>query len=582
MLHLTGLYRCAAVATLALAGSLSTVAATLPPADGPSPTQPEPLLARAGAALYRDGQLANGQALVGRRGDGTVVAAREAACVGCHRASGMGGAEGAVAIPAIQASVLMAPGRRPGGAQGRINPAMRRAVPGSQTRAAYTADSLRLTLASGRRADGSTLGELMPRYELSAADIEALLAHLHTLRSDAAPGIVDGVVHLATVIDADAPLEQRLAVESILSDCLEQTAASAPAAVAPGEGGARRWQWHRWPVSGPPQTWPAQLTAHQQRQPVFALVSGLSNRAWQPVQDHCEQQRMPCLLPNAPGVDPARPGAWSFHFTRGVALEAALIDADLRAQDGTAAGAHRQARLVQWHDFSEAAQLGVQVLGQRWGPALDNGLTLGVPLDHGHITPAGLRNLRKSMAQLRSGDHLVLWLASAPLEALTRALPPPPVGVSVHLSGELADVDVVQVSPAWRRVTGITSTHDAPARRVARQMLNASSALTDAGGPLTPILVRLQANSFSACQMATRALRMMGSKASRTWLLELFEASDEAALATSYPRFTLGPNQRVGSRGGWVLRPDPLDPQRLKPVAAWQVPDFSDVADAQP
>jgi hypothetical protein len=68
--------------------------------------------------------------------------------------------------------------------------------------------------------------------------------------------------------------------------------------------------------------------------------------------------------------------------------------------------------------------------------------------------------------------------------------------------------------------------------------------------------------------MSVRSLRvMMGKQVSRSRLLELFDATDESALATGYPRFRLGPGQRVGSRDGRLMR---FDPQRPALTAANQ------------
>ena len=519
--------------------------------------------AQRGAAIYRDALLPSGLALTGVRADGTPVAGRAAACISCHRASGMGGAEGAIQVPPLQAGLLFAPGQRKAGLQPRVAAGLQRQLPSFETRPAYDLNSLHLALSQGRSADGTALGSLMPRYAISAEDSANLAAYLSSLQSGAAAGLNSRTIHLATVIDSQASPARRKALLDTLTNCLGP-ADSAPSAQP---SGSAQLLWHPWPVSGAPSTWAAQLLSHQQRQPVFAMVSGLSDRAWQPVQQFCESQRMPCLLPNAPGVDPAQPSDWSFHFSRGVALEASLIETDLRlaAPGGS---------LLQLVDGSEAAHLAAQVLAQR----IEN-----LPMAIEQITSGSAAGPApgRMIAALHPGDHLVLWLAPAELAALTAAWAPPP-GVAVYLSGELGGLDAMPLAPAWRGQARVAYTHQPADRRIGRQILNAGSLLRAQGDAIEADLVLLQGNSYSACEMSTRALRTMGQQASRSWLLELFEAADESALATGYPRFTLGPGQRVGSRGGHLMRFDPQRPARLLPASDWIVPDWAEVADARP
>ena len=70
----------------------------------------------------------------------------------------------------------------------------------------------------------------------------------------------------------------------------------------------------------------------------------------------------------------------------------------------------------------------------------------------------------------------------------------------------------------------------------------------------------------------------MGKPVSRSWSLELFEAADESALATGYPRFTLGPGQRVGLYDDRLM----IFTQRLQPISDRIVPDWAKLADAKP
>jgi hypothetical protein len=72
--------------------------------------------------------------------------------------------------------------------------------------------------------------------------------------------------------------------------------------------------------------------------------------------------------------------------------------------------------------------------------------------------------------------------------------------------------------------------------------------------------------------MTTRALQIMRGRYSRDYFLELIESSDEAALATAFPRFTLGPNRRHGSSGAYIMHYSGSGVRHLAPVGDWIVP----------
>jgi ABC-type branched-subunit amino acid transport system substrate-binding protein len=53
----------------------------------------------------------------------------------------------------------------------------------------------------------------------------------------------------------------------------------------------------RWVLKGTPETWRSQLQEYYRREPVFALLGGITNGEWQPVHKFCEENQIPCLFP---------------------------------------------------------------------------------------------------------------------------------------------------------------------------------------------------------------------------------------------------------------------------------------------
>lgn len=498
-----------------------------------------------GRRLYDEGRFTDGRPLVGLRTDGVRVSGAQAACAQCHRASGMGGAEGTVLIPPIAGPLLFAPAQADQVRTPRRASGMQRTPPASLVRGAYTLASLQRALVDGHGPDGAVLGYLMPRYALSATDLRDLAAHLDTLSVGPAPGIDGQHLWLATVVADSAPAEQRRAVVDILQRCVAERSPRG------GHDSAGRpilpWRLDVWTLQGPPDGWPAQLAEHARRRPAFALLSGLTGDTWAPVQRFCEANGIPCAYPNTVAVDPAAPSHWTMHLSLGVAAEvAALVEhlPDL-ALPGT------RPRVRQVVGDGEAARLAARLLRERLS-------RLGWPMADDEA-PGPATGMARAAAGAMPDDLQVLWLEP---EALARhtASTRPPLG-PVVLSGALGGLEAAPLSPAWRADAHMLYPYEPADRRVGRIVLNAGGWMQRNGLALTAELSLLQGNTYSACEMASRALQMMRGRTSREYFMELLEASAEGALATGFPRFTLGAHQRQGSRGAYVMRYDPTPPE---------------------
>jgi hypothetical protein len=508
-----------------------------------------------GERIYREGMLANGLPLTGSRSGGVRVSGAAAACITCHRASGMGGAEGNQLIPPITGALLRAPGHRPSARAGRMSAGVSRSEHPAYTRSGYTAQSFARALISGERPVGTALDYLMPRYALDAASLDQLLTYLDTLSVGQAPGVDDTTLHLATIVTADAPAAQRDATLAIISRCLAERSPGPS-----GQAGALRpWQHHVWQLGADPALWPQEMAQHQRRQPVFALVSGISGGAWSPIHQFCEREKMPCVLPNTAAVDDRQASHWSFYFSRGVSLEAAALAE--RLLDEAPAGGWR--RIVQRSDGSEAAQLGADALRRHLR-------ALGINADIDQQAHDSKKDALLG-ASLTERDALVLWLNPTALRQLTATAAAPRAG-RVVFSGELAGLDESPLALAWRTRAWMLYPYESAGRRNGRIELNTGHWMARQGLELQPALSRLQGNTYSACEVSVRALQTMRERYSRAYFVELLEAADEAAVATAYPRFTLGPGQRHGSRGAFIMQYQAPEFTRLIPTGEWIVP----------
>ncbi len=97
-------------------------------------------------------------------------------------------------------------------------------------------------------------------------------------------------------------------------------------------GTERTWDLDIWELQGAPETWGEQLAEHYRKQPVFALISGVSTSTWQPVHDFCEQEKVPCWFPSV-DLPVKTPSQYSFYFSGGVTLEANVLARHLLDSD---------------------------------------------------------------------------------------------------------------------------------------------------------------------------------------------------------------------------------------------------------
>src|SRR5438132_1017583 len=282
----------------------------------------------AGERLYQRGQLPSGEPVQALRQGGGTVRGADAACVNCHRRSGLGSSEGEITIPPVAGPYLFTP---------RGKSLERLGVPFVDTarinREAYTEESLARAIRDGVDGKGRLLNSLMPRYAIDEATMSSLIEYLKDLKTAPAPGATSSVLHFATIITPDADPVKRRGMLAVMNQYFTDKNNAAARTKAPTLYSShrmmfrveRRWQLHVWELTGAPATWEAQLRQHLAAEPVFAVISGLGGNNWEPVHRFCDKQSLPCLFPNVEAPAGRDDDFYSVYFSRGVLLEAQLI-----------------------------------------------------------------------------------------------------------------------------------------------------------------------------------------------------------------------------------------------------------------
>ena len=78
----------------------------------------------------------------------------------------------------------------------------------------------------------------------------------------------------------------------------------------------RKWVLHVWELSGPSETWGAQLEAYYSEQPVFALIGGLGDASWRPIHEFSERLEIPSVFPQVDLPVIAGSNNYNFYFSK--------------------------------------------------------------------------------------------------------------------------------------------------------------------------------------------------------------------------------------------------------------------------
>jgi hypothetical protein len=213
----------------------------------------------------------------------------------------------------------------------------------------------------------------------------------------------------------------------------------------------RNWDLQVWELTGEPSSWRAQLDAFYKAQPVFAVLSGISNSTWAPVHAFCEEQKVPCWFPSVDVVpENADKGLYSLYFSRGVTLEAEVLAAYWKRLEK----ADRPRRVVQVEAGDEAGTVA--------SAALRKALHGTIAVETRHLDAINPEALSNALKGLGAHDALVMWLHADDLMALDHVEVP---RASVYFSGSLADGERSPLAAEWKLAAHLIYPYELPQRR---------------------------------------------------------------------------------------------------------------------
>ena len=530
----------------------------------------------AGERLYREGITVSGAPVHGVSQDDVPVSGQPAACVLCHRRSGIGSSEGGYYVPPINAPLLYAP--RTADRLRLFGPMFRKIQPDRylarlrqpHLRPAYTRESLGTTLRTGKDAAGQDLASIMPRYDLTAADVSALDAYLHTLSAHIDPGVDKEEVRFATVFSSGVPAAEREAMLGTLqafvkwrNEHLRYNQARPGFSIGNRSeflATDREWSLAVWDLQGDPSTWQAQLDKYYKAAPVYSLVGGIVDGSWDGPAKFCDGHRIPCLFPDTElPAWPAAEQGYTMYFSAGLVLEAKTVAAFLGGSDG----AQNIVQIAAADAFGQVPAKIVQQSLQGHKPrALDSRIvTFSDRAQLDSALKAHAADAQQTLIVWPGNDvQMVLdALVAASPKAKQIILPSRTIAAagalkSSELASRLRFADPYELDPsthyktfetrAWIRTRGLG--HDYPN-------------------------VRLKA--FYVMSMLDAALTENRDDYYRDYLLERMEdVSQNDMNPGMYPALAMGPGDRYAAKGAAIVRFGPKDTDKMVAVSNWITP----------
>jgi hypothetical protein len=533
--------------------TLAAIALGLPPAvAADAETSVE-----VGRRIYMEGRLPSGDLLVGRVSNDVELPGDYVICGNCHRRSGLGSMEGNDVVPVVAGSVLY---------EDLVLPTSRPPAPPVQ-RPAYTRETLALSIRDGINSEGNEFSMLMPRYDLSDADMDALIDFLETLTTGPAPGVTETDLHLATIVTDTVPESSRKAMLDVLQTFVEQKNTETRYETKRADNGPwhkdwmfkpyRKWVLHTWELMGPSSGWQEQLAAQYAKQPVFAVMSGLAGDRWQPIHEFCEREQLPCVFPstNLPVINES--DFYTVYLSKGISLEAAVLAEYFRDMP-QAAG-----RVMQvYRSGDPQGETAAQSLRAELGDTVES-FTL----------PGQQDDFRRALERNDESNPrpVVAWLSDSDLDALLATTGEKERWAGLYLSGSMIAEPMALPDTLLTDSTHLVYSTALPADRA--RLLARSTGWFRAKRIYAADEQDVQANAYFALKVVGGAMGAIHNYFSREYFLENIEHMIDNAIYTSiYPRMSLAPEQRFVSKGGIVARFEGADSKKLVAETDWLVP----------
>jgi hypothetical protein len=494
---------------------------------------------RLGERMYREGVLPSGEPMQAFVKGDLPVQGTAFTCVSCHLRSGLGSLEGGVYTPATNGAKLFKPLEL---TYIRFD------------RPAYTDETLAEAIRGGVDPRGRVFDYVMPRYLLDDEDMTIMIFYLRSLSSEFSPGISETDLHLATVMTDDVSQEDRDAMLVSLLGIVgsrNQYGRLINRQRVLGKGQLvlmndimmtsfnQFISLSSWLLKGPPETWRSQLDEYYRKEPVFALIGGITKGGWKPIHQFSEDNHIPCLFPNTDFPVISRTDWYTLYLSKGYYQEGEAAARFLN-NSGELLKGRPIVQLVRDSREGRALQAGFQETWQDLG----HGAPLTITLKTGEELTR--RAVQKLLAKEKPGA-VVLWDGSAALLELETLATVKNRPEMVFVSSSCLGKGLWAVKEQVRDFTYITYPFRLP--RSPQDKINLADPLlylkTDA--------TKESNQTYAITQIFNMVIMEMRRNYYRDNFLDIIGMIGDME-APLYEHLSFGPGQRYASKGCYIVQ----------------------------
>ena len=520
-----------------------------------------------GERMYREGISPSGEPLRSVVSGDIPVAGTVFTCVSCHVRSGVGSYEGGVVtLPTNGAKLAQSrywkfPNLLP---EERAN--LR--VKNPEARPPYTDSTLADALRVGVDPSGREFNHVMPRYDLNDQDMAILTHYLWSLSASLPSGVDAENIRLGTVITEEVSLEDQEAMLVPMNNYIAHHN-TFPAgfgnrmymSVGGKEmsGSFRKLSLSIWRLKGAPETWARQLEAYQTKEPVFALLGGISHREWTPIHAFCESHKLPCLMPITDLPVVSATDWYTQYASKGYYQEGQAVARYLHSLDDAAPSA-RMLQVIQYGPEGRDLATGFRETWQELGQGAVKEINLG----KGETLRSG--SLR-ALIQKEQPSAVLVWAGADAFDALESLVDLPGRPAMVFLSSRLLGTRLTSLPEKIRAFTSVTYPYREPKDELAvSRYANSLMKGISKHKPETRIATR----TYSMLQIFEAVLVDMDRNVYRDNFLDRVGMLHDFLLP-DFLRFSFGPGQRYASKGCFIMQVTPGPDPKLLRKSDWVI-----------
>lgn len=490
-----------------------------------------------GKEVYLRGTSASGQEIMAYLGEASLeVPASTMTCAGCHGFDGQGKPEGGVTPSNITWEALTK-------SYGVTHASGRKHPP-------YTERAVELALTRGLDPAGNRLMNVMPRYQMSRADMADLVAYLKRLGTDRDPGLTDTAIRVGMLVPARGALaEMGGAIKSVVAAYFEEVNS---------QGGIynRKIELKLTETGDSPAATSASVERLIRDEQIFALSSAMIAGADREIATLVHNSEVPLVAPftlyppvSAPvnrqvfyllsGIDDQARALVVFaaqKFPDKSATRAAIVYPDSDVNASVAVAIDDQSRLAGW-----------SVPGRvRYARGSFDAATVAKELSAKNVNAVFLLG--------GSDDARALWAAADKLNW----------SPALYLPGAMTGKDILDAPPAFKDKIFL-SFPSVPADIKPAGLENFRALAAKYKLPQAHIAAQISA--YVSAQLLVEGLKRAGRDLSREKLIAALEGLYEYETGLT-PRLTYGPNRRVGASGAYIVSVD-VEKKQFVPASGW-------------